>query len=775
MLSKKRADMIEEYFDDEYASPEQWARLYRSAGLQVVPALGASDVKAGVSWKRPAIRWADLEGSLVSDELFKQWYGPSGRFAGRVNMGIITGDCSSRAFIVDLDTHRQPYAAIWWRGIHEDNVGGIILETPTQTTGGGGKQYLFRAPEGWTPPTIKTPRGVDIRGQGGFAMMPPSMHESGVPYQWDDGLAPWDVPIATAPGWLCDEIDRLVVENGGTLPASGEDIFAARLPRATLEKTYTQNGSGSPPNGAHGIVSNNFGLIVDGREAHMARMVFARLVDEYRKDPTPPTVERQKAIAADLFPQYVASVKPRLRDDARDKVALLEAEGRGAALFMDKFFGLIRKWNTKVRDAAAVTPAARHDFRAPAQQKPLPSDPEDWDARPENTSAFEEDFSGVAEAISGKDCFDLLSIEDIFNLPDPEYLVQDVFIENGLYFIYGSPGCGKTFIALDLALCVSTAQASWWGNDIRKSGPVLYISSEGTSDMKFRIKAWGETSNVSVFKRDFRLAHQTINFMDAGDVDKLCRTVGSWVEAMGGRRPVLVVVDTVSRVLPGADENLQKDMTIFVQACDRLRGLYGCAVLGVHHTPKNSENMRGSTVLLGAADTACLVVKPHNEMEGTLTAMKIKTAASGWSWDFRMILTPLLCGHSSLIAERIVEPSLASPEAMQEAFGGKQELAMVRLGHKLWRQDLIFEILNTIQDDFEAGNGWAFGKQTPRWCINNLKLKFRIPADDAKEIMDGLYAAEAVAMKSDKGGRRESYAVTEKALPGFVRKQITSN
>ena len=760
--------MIDEDFDGEYASPEQWARFYRKAGLQVVPAMRASEVKPGSGWKRPAIRWADLEGKLIDDDQFEAWYGYGGRFAGRSNMGFITGDCSSGAFIIDLDTHRQPYASVWWQGIHEDNVGGIILETPTQTTGGGGKQYLFYAPEGWVPPTIKTARGIDIRGRGGFAMLPPSMHESGRAYQWDDGLSPQDVPIMVAPRWLCDEIDRLVVENGGVPP--GRELF--------MEKTRPGNGgSFSQDNklanslpAPHGIVSNDFGMIVDGREAHMARMVFGRLVDEYRKDPTPPTVERQKAIAADLFPQYVASVKPRLHSDTKNKVDLLEEEGRGATLFMTKFFSLIRKWNTKIRSAALVAPAAKPSQREPSAQKSPPAEPEEtWD-RVEAASALEEEFS-VVQAVSSvsDECFDLLSIEDIFSLPDPQYLVQDIFIENGLYFLYGAPGCGKTFIALDLALSISTAQGVWWGNDVQKAGPVLYISSEGTSDMKFRIKAWGETTGVPIHNRDFRLAHQTMNFMDEGDVTKLCRTVDRWIAQMGGKKPVLIVVDTVSRVLPGADENLQKDMTIFVQACDRLRGFTGCAVMGVHHTPKNSDNMRGSTVLLGAADTACFVMKPHNEMEGTLTAMKIKTAPSGWSWDFRMVVTPLLCGHSSLIAERVVEPPLASPEAIGEGFGGKQETAMLRLGHKLWRQDLIFQVLNALQDDFEAGRGWTWSKNTPRWYASNMKLKLGINYDDAKVIIDELYAMDAIIVRKEEATRHLSYALTEKTPPGFVR------
>ena len=55
-----------------------------------------------------------------------------------------------------------------------------------------------------------------------------------------------------------------------------------------------------------------------------------------------------------------------------------------------------------------------------------------------------------------------------------------------------------------------------------------------------------------------------------------------------------VFVDTVSRVLPGAEENLQKDMTRFVEACDAVRNKFGATVIGIHHT-NYAGGIRGST------------------------------------------------------------------------------------------------------------------------------------------------------------------------------------
>ena len=57
-----------------------------------------------------------------------------------------------------------------------------LVIAATQRTGGGGFQYLFRAPPDWSPPTCKTSIGIDVRGEGGFAMLPPSIHETGEHY-----------------------------------------------------------------------------------------------------------------------------------------------------------------------------------------------------------------------------------------------------------------------------------------------------------------------------------------------------------------------------------------------------------------------------------------------------------------------------------------------------------------------------------------------------------------------------------------------------------------
>src|SRR5215207_7800253 len=204
-------------FDPSFASPAEWAALYREHGLQVVPAFYPGEPPAhDPQWKRPVVKWRQFEEEPIPDATFERWYAPGGEHAKRWNMGVISGRCSKNVFVVDLDIYAKPEAAEWWRGLLVVYNYGDEIETWRQKTGGGGRQLLFRAPEGWQAPTNKTTQGVDVRGQGGFAMLPPSRHLEGREYEWEPGYAPWECDIVKAPEWLLEAVERLVEEFGGS-------------------------------------------------------------------------------------------------------------------------------------------------------------------------------------------------------------------------------------------------------------------------------------------------------------------------------------------------------------------------------------------------------------------------------------------------------------------------------------------------------------------------------------------------------------------------------
>lgn len=111
------------------------------------------------------------------------------------NVGIRTG---VDLFVVDLDGDLG--RATWARLCRE---WGLAVETLRAFTGGGGEHLFFRG-VGKTTVAQLGP-GVDTRGEGGYVVAPPSLHQSGRRYRWDDEGTP---EIAEAPACVIEAAGR---------------------------------------------------------------------------------------------------------------------------------------------------------------------------------------------------------------------------------------------------------------------------------------------------------------------------------------------------------------------------------------------------------------------------------------------------------------------------------------------------------------------------------------------------------------------------------------
>ncbi len=218
--------------------------------------------------------------------------------------------------------------------------------------------------------------------------------------------------------------------------------------------------------------------------------------------------------------------------------------------------------------------------------------------------------------------FPLLSIAEIEALPPPRWLVHEAIAEDGISIIYGDPGAGKSFVALDMSIRIALG-IDWFGRKTQKTG-VLYIAGEGSRGVGKRLTGWRIKHGLDKIDAPFMLLPMAVQFLEADDVNKLLRTID---EAMirAAYDIGLIVIDTVSRSIAGQDENGQETMSAFVKACDKVRSHCGGAIIGIHHSGKDKERgMRGSTVLLGACDAAIRLSK--SERTVTLEFEKQKDA-----------------------------------------------------------------------------------------------------------------------------------------------------
>lgn len=120
------------------------------------------------------------------------------------NYGVATGEISN-IIVVDVDP-KNGGAQTWSR--IERQFGQIT--TAECLTGSGGKHLYFEYPKGHdigNSPLSFGP-GIDIRGNRGQVVIPPSIHENGREYTWIN--SPDKTPPAPAPDWLL----KLILEKG---------------------------------------------------------------------------------------------------------------------------------------------------------------------------------------------------------------------------------------------------------------------------------------------------------------------------------------------------------------------------------------------------------------------------------------------------------------------------------------------------------------------------------------------------------------------------------
>ncbi|MEK6705230.1 MAG: bifunctional DNA primase/polymerase, partial [Bdellovibrionota bacterium] len=110
------------------------------------------------------------------------------------NIGIPTG-ARAKFIVVDIDPRNRGDESL---AMYETTCGPFSA-TPRVNTGGGGQHIFLRHPGGVIRNKIGLLPGIDIRGDGGYIVAPPSNHASGRCYEWQPGSGLDDLALAPIP------------------------------------------------------------------------------------------------------------------------------------------------------------------------------------------------------------------------------------------------------------------------------------------------------------------------------------------------------------------------------------------------------------------------------------------------------------------------------------------------------------------------------------------------------------------------------------------------
>ena len=217
--------------------------------------------------------------------------------------------------------------------------------------------------------------------------------------------------------------------------------------------------------------------------------------------------------------------------------------------------------------------------------------------------------------------FKYLTIEDILAMPDPKWVIQDFITETSLGQLFGPSDIGKSFVVLDMALCVATG-TKWLGTHSVVQGPVIYVAAEGSRGMKKRIPAWLEHHGLEPadLMENFRLIGEALPLGNPGDVRTLIRDCKE--EVFPDRDLVLIVLDTQARCTVGLNEDKATEMGLAIDAADRIKNTTGAAVLLLHHIGLQEGRGRGSTGVYGALDAQASLTGSNHKLILTCTKTK---------------------------------------------------------------------------------------------------------------------------------------------------------
>ena len=260
----------------------------------------------------------------------------------------------------------------------------------------------------------------------------------------------------------------------------------------------------------------------------------------------------------------------------------------------------------------------------------------------------------------------LLTGADLRGLPPQPWRVRGVLPAEGLAALYGPSASGKSFLALDLAAAIADGR-DWFAHRVH-AAPVVYVALEGEAGFRQRVAAW-EHAHGCDLPAGLHLVLQPFKLTDSDDVRDLAAVVPAGA---------VLILDTLNRAAPLADENASRDMGEILEAAKQLQASTAGLVLLVHHTGKDAaRGLRGHSSLFAAMDAAIEVARDGDRREWKVA--KAKDGDDGRAHPFRLSVQELGAdADGEPVTSCVVEPDTAAQDvrAAKLPQGGNQRIAL---------------------------------------------------------------------------------------------------
>lgn len=213
--------------------------------------------------------------------------------------------------------------------------------------------------------------------------------------------------------------------------------------------------------------------------------------------------------------------------------------------------------------------------------------------------------------------------------------VKRILPTQGVAFICGPSTGGKTALALEVSLRVSRGEAV--GGFRSKQCGVVYVAAEDPCGVRSRIAAWKAQHGSD---GAFELIGQAPDLRDDADFLALQNALRAAAADMGAENTPLglVVIDTMSKATPGADQNSSADMGLAMSRLGQLAQQFGVLVVVIAHTGKDqAKGIAGWYGQFAGAD-AVIMVSGDGGLDAPreFKVEKLKNGPAGARGGFRL-------------------------------------------------------------------------------------------------------------------------------------------
>ncbi len=243
--------IIKEANKQQMKTPLEWALFYASKGWAVFPC----NLEKAPLIKREGKEKGGFYKATTDPEKVTEFFTKY----PNANIGVATGKVSN-LFLLDIDIKK---GNIGDQSLHElESQYGKLPHTISAITWSGGQHYFFKYPECGMPNVPFIRPGIEIKGDGGYAIVTPSKYKGECgegAYCWEVSSCPEDTELADAPEWLLKIVLDILSEKISTDPAektAGDISITDVLSKANIS-TKTIGGQLVCSHPVHGSTNNN--------------------------------------------------------------------------------------------------------------------------------------------------------------------------------------------------------------------------------------------------------------------------------------------------------------------------------------------------------------------------------------------------------------------------------------------------------------------------------------------------------------------------------------